>query len=1023
MAEDADTGADLLRFQTLGPLRVLGNGQALPLGPPLQRALLAALVVDAPSTVSVPVLMERLWIGEPPDTAVKSIQKYVSNLRRVLGAERIESNGGYRLALKGVEVDAVVFEQALVSGQDERPELRLARLESAFGLWRGEPYADLPEPMFLEPVRARLSEVRLAIIEERLALLADLGRLEQVATETGELVELHPLRERLWQHRMSALAGLGRPAEALGEFQRLRQHLGEQLGLAPSPETSALEERILLQDPALGPRPATSGNIPAPGASIVGRDSDIERVGELLKESRLVTVVGAGGVGKTTLALEVARRAAVRHSDGAWFIGLGPLTDPERVPGRTTEILGAGEFSSRDAGEALVDFLSRRRALVMLDNCEHVIEAVAGMVQQVLRFASGVTVLATSRQPLGLAGEVVFTLDALPYPPSTGSEPATLEYPAVRLLLTRADDAGAPLGPVETLTPHLAEITRLLDGIPLAIELAAARLRALSAKELARRLRERLPDLASGRRDLPERQRTLEAAIDWSFQLLTPDEQKVLTWLSVFRGGFTLDAAEEVCGSPGLDVLSMISSLIDQSLVSVAPQTDGTTRYVILHVIRLFAQEKLGDETSGVAGRHANYFLGLAEDAEVRQTRIDPRRFPIFAADHENLRVALSHFLDTGMSEAALRLATSLGTYWGETGALSEAQTWLTKSLEAAPAAPAGVRARALLALSAAHQPSSSEKALGTAESALAESRKTIDHLLVAEALCSVGRVRAARNERDLAIPLIEEALATFVEAEDKWGIARCHESLGVAHRGAPDRELEYYRTAVELYREIDADQDLASTLHSMAYRSLIPSDRLAEARHALEESLALYTRLGLRHGILHAQTGLGQLSRLEGHIDEAWPILTESLEGMRDVGDRRCTVRILTALARMALVRDDHRQALRLLEEGLTVSGHLDQGLSSDVHELIDALALVARREGDHELAGKWFGAAESTRLRQGLLRTPPDQIEITRTLQELEQEVGAEQLRSLLDQGTHLSLDEITRELSHLVRVAPTS
>jgi tetratricopeptide (TPR) repeat protein len=300
----------------------------------------------------------------------------------------------------------------------------------------------------------------------------------------------------------------------------------------------------------------------------------------------------------------------------------------------------------------------------------------------------------------------------------------------------------------------------------------------------------------------------------------------------------------------------------------------------------------------------------------------------------------------------------------------------------------------------------------------------TGDQRLIAEALCDVGRMHAIRVEREPAVPLINEALVMFEGLGDKRGMAQCHEAIGVAYRGSP-RDLDHYLLAVELFREIGADYDLASTLFSMAYRALIPNGRFDEARLALEESRGIFRRLGLSHGMLHVHTGLGQLARLRGDLDSARQLISETLEGTRDAGDRRCTVRMLTALARVALVEDGPRQACVLLDEALTVSVELDQGLSSDIHELIDSLALAAHRSGEHELAGRWFGAAESTRLRQGLLRAPPDQDVIDAALQDLEHEVGAERLRSLLDQGADLWLDDIAAELSHcaLIQVSPAS
>jgi predicted ATPase/DNA-binding SARP family transcriptional activator len=957
----------------------------------------------------VPTLIDRLWGDEPPDTAVKSIQKYVSNLRRILGQTRIVSNGGYRLVLEDDEREERRFERALAQRADTLDAAgRLAVIEDALSLWRGEPYADLPEPMFLEPVRVRLNETRMTLIEERLGLLAELGRFDQVVGETAELVETHRLRERFWQLRMSALAAVSRPAEALGEYQRLRRLLGE-LGLEPSPETLALEERILLQDPALAPRSANRGNLPVPNTSFISRDTELARMATMLGTTRLLTVMGAAGVGKTALAIALARRVGCRYPDGAWFVGLGPITDSERVPGRVAEILGVPE-AARPSTEALVEYLAHRRALIILDNCEHVIDGAADLVNRLTTSAPGVTLVATSRQPLGLAGETVFNLDGLAFPAKGVSADRAMEYPAVQLLVTRAEEGGAPLRSLEGNGTQLAEITRCLDGIPLAIELAATRLRVLSAADLCIHLNRHISALQTERRDLPERQRTLEAAIDWSYQLLEPAQQGLLSRLTVFRGGFTLDAATQICGVEEIDTLAGLSTLIDRSLVAVLPQSGPTNRYYLLRVIRLFADSKLGGEREELARSHARYFLA---HAELNGSRLAPlERLEGLSGDYENLRAALSHMLESGDNDAGLRMATALGNYWGQAGRLTEAQTWLERFLEAAADAPSDLRARAFIELSLAYQPFSSDVALRASESALEEAKKTSDERLIAEALCGLGRMHAIRVEREPAGPLIEEALAIFEGLGDLRGIAQCHEALGVALRGSP-QDLDHYRIAVDRYRRIGADDDLASTLFSMAYRSLIPNGRFQEARRALVESREICLRHGFDHGALHAATGLGQLARLEGHLVEAEEILDATLHGVRDAGDRRCTVRMLTALARVSLAGGDVLRAWDHLTEALRVATELDYGLSSDTHELVDALALVAQAADDHDTAARWFGAAESLRLRQGLFRSPPDQAAFVSAVGRLEVELGPGRVRALFDEGAEMSLEVLAEAL----------
>jgi predicted ATPase/DNA-binding SARP family transcriptional activator len=985
----------------------------LSIGPPLQRALLAALLVDGSHTVQVPVLLDRLWGDDPPETAVKSIQKYVSNLRRVLGADRIVSNGGYRLVSDIDEIDELRFERALtMSGSEGKdPEQRLALLEDALALWRGEPYADLPQPLFLEPVRVRLGEMRLAIIEDRLSLMLDLGRYDRVSTETGELVDLHPLRERLWRLRMTALAGMGRQAEALGEYRRLRELLGEQLGLEPSPETAALEERILLQDPALAPPRNMEGNLPPRSSSIVGRESDLERLEVLLERSRLLTILGTAGVGKTTLALELARRLEANYPQGAWIVGLGPIGDPQRVHGVTAEVLGVPEAAMGAGSSVLGEHLSGRRALILFDNCEHVVDAAAELISRLMISTPEVDVIVTSRQPLGIGGETVFNVDALPFPSSATPAPLASDYPAVRLLVTRAEEAGARLPPLEQSVRDLADIARCLDGIPLAIELAAARLRLNSPAELSKRLRDRISPLSSGRRDAPERQQTIEAAIDWSFRLLDPPERQLLARLSVFRGSFSLDAAVLVCGSDDQDVESLLSTLIDRSLVTVQPQAEGSNRYLLLHVIRLFAQARLDvDDSARTARHHAEYFGRLAVGEDSPEARLESRHLSDLAVDYENLRAAMAHLFDTD-TVTGLRLAASLGTFWLETGRMSEAKTWLERFLAVSSEAPAEFRSSAYLALSQAYQPMSTQLALRASESALVDARTTGDRRLVAHALHSVGRAYARRLEQESAVPLIEQALEIFEDLDDKWGMAQCHDALGITFAGST-RGLNHHVRAIELYRDIGASHDLASTLYSMAYRSLIPAGSFDDARVALDESLNISRGLQTHLGILHAQTGLGQLARLEGSLDEARMLLGECLEGMRDLGDHRCTVRVLAALAQVMHAQTDNDRAWTYLDQAAGLVTEDDPGTLSD---LVDILAITALASGDAATAALWMGAAESTRLRRGLRRAPPDETSVVEARQQIEAAIGSDRAQLLIEEGSGVALVDIAVQVRH--------
>ena len=1004
-----------LAFRMLGPFQVVRKHRMVEIGAPLQRTLLAALLIDAPESVSVTTLFERLWGDTPPVTAPKSIQKYVSNLRYVLGRDRIVSDGGYRLVVEPGEVDARVFEATAVSvGRRLDHGVRLSQLDHALGLWRGDPFADLLEPLFLEPVRQHLDEMRLKMIEERLQLLLDAGDADRVVGETGVMIDSYPFRERLWQLRMTAMATSDRAAEALVEYQRLRRLLADRLGIDPSSESQSLEEKILMQDSGLRPRAGASGNMPAPVSSVIGREDEIRQAQGLLQQSRLLNLVGTGGVGKTTLALEIARRLGSGFADGAWWIPLGSITDPDRVPGRTAEVLGVSERPDRPLEDSVTDHLTSQSALLVLDNCEHVIEAAAPFIARLLRSAPHLSVVATSRQPLGISGEVVFPVGPLGTPSIDAPTEMVLSSPAVRLLLERAEGGGARLGRDEVTALELAGIARRLDGIPLALELAAAQVRSLGPGELNARIEHRFTVLASDRRDVPDRQQTLEAAIDWSYQLLPPDQQLLFGRLSVFRGGFSLEAAEVVCGFDGCDVPPLLSGLVERSMVVATPQVAGGMRYSLLRTIRQFAESRVNSEESRLPEGHARYFAQLYGSEAALSQAIDHQWVHRVGLDYENLRVAMGYFLTEGDHDAGVNLVSRVTEYWSEIGAFAEAERWLDRALPLSAGMAPEPRIRLLLSASLIYGPSSSDRSLQATVDALGLAPLTNDLALAAETRLRVGRLHAVRGERELALPLLDFARQALRALGDRFGEAQALEGMGVANRGTREIDTEYYDEAIEIYRQIGADRSVAHALFSKSYRSLIPSGRFDDARRALDESLELAERTGAEHTVLHALSGLGQLARLAGDFHNARAMLARSLDGFRSFGDRRCAVRTLVAQARITILEGDLPDARLMLVQAANEGFELDSGLSSDIFEVADVLALLGLEAGDMESAARLIGAGEAARVRLGLLRSPPDEDVLTVARHTLELALGPVRVRELLEAGARLPFEQLADEAS---------
>jgi predicted ATPase/DNA-binding SARP family transcriptional activator len=647
----------VLEFRVLGPLQVAKDGRVLPLGGFKQRGLLALLLLDRNRVVPRDRLVDVLWGESPPASAANSIQNYVSKLRRLFGDGEPAGAGaivteppGYRLRVLPGELDSDRFERLIAEGSEALGAGKAEQAENAFAdaltLWHGRPFADFADEPFAKAESARLEQVRLRALEERVEAQLLLGRHAEVATELPSLIGQHPLEERLRAQLMVALYRSGRQADALGAYQDFRRLLADELGLDPSPDLREIERRILRQDPALAapaapsvgielppaaspdfPLPAApkQTNLPVPPTPLIGREQELEEAGRLLRAHRLITLTGPGGSGKTRLALQLAADAVDDFPDGVVWVPLQALRDPELVLPTIARAVGTGE--------ALVDGGSERRLLLVLDNFEQLL-ASASRVGTALAQLPHLKLLVTSREPLHLGAEYEFPVAPL------------REREAVALFIERASAAKPDFADDGVVV----EISRRLDCLPLALELAAARVKVLAAAELLKRLDRRLPILTGGPRDAPERQRTLRATIAWSYELLPPDEQQAFARLAVFAGGCTLDAAEQACQAS----LDTVAALIDKNLL----RREGD-RYFMLETIGEYALERLEEsgELEELRQRHADYYLEQARSVE-RLIRSPQAAGAIdrLEPEHDNLRAAL-RWLSGRTSEQPLRLA------------------------------------------------------------------------------------------------------------------------------------------------------------------------------------------------------------------------------------------------------------------------------------------------------------------------------------------------------------------------------
>ncbi len=915
-----------MEFGILGPLELEDDGRSVALPAAKHRALLAILLLHANELVSSDRLIEELWAGQPPPSARKTLQTYVSKLRQVLGgAALVTRPAGYELRVEPGRLDLHRFERLVAESREAAPREAAAKLRDALALWRGPALADIAYEPFAQAEIARLEELRLSALEERIEADLALGRHRELAGELEALITEEPLRERLRGQLMLALYRSGRQAEALDAYRRARQTLVEELGIEPSPALQQLERRILAQDPELDftplePEPAPPGRErPAPTrrtptTSFVGRRKELRELKGLLSRDgvRLLTLTGAGGSGKTRLALE-----ATGGLD-ATVIELASIGDPRLVATTIASALGLRESPGRGAAEALAVFLRQRQTLLVLDNFEQVLEA-GSLLADLLDAAPGLKLVVTSRAPLRLAAEQLYLVPPLELPAREARPERLRRAEAVQLFVERAQTARADFELTAFNADAVAELCVRLDGLPLALELAAARIRVLSPRAIVARLGRRLDLLKAESPDAPARHRTLRAAIDWSYELLSAQEQSLFASLGAFVGGFTLDGAEAAAGEIGLDVIDGVESLLASSLVRAERTAADEPRFGMLETIREYALERLAEreDAAEIGRRHARFYLGLAEEAEPELRgphqvswleRLD--------AEHDNLRAALESATERGEAETGLRIGAALWRFWQVRGLLGEGRERLERLLALeAPDTPAAVRAHGLACTGRlAFMQGDYDSARRYIEESLPVERELGDGTALTMCLTLLGMIAQVQGEAEAASRLLEQAVRAARTSRDWWAQSQALRGLGelVRAAGDPRRARLVYEECLRAAREVGDWRGIALTLVNLGLISLALHEH-DRAQALFEEALPVYKELGDTWGLSRTFGHLGVIAQRRGDHAAARRLFGEALTIQAETDDRPGIGSTLELLASLAAAEGRPRRATRL--------------------------------------------------------------------------------------------------------------
>lgn len=937
----------------IGPLEVrLDDGVLADVPGSRLRALLIALALNAGRTVHKATLVDWIWGEQPPSDATNALQRLVSRLRKVLPDGSIAGQpSGYRLLVDPDAVDALRFERLVDRARAADGPRRVQLLREALLLWRGKAMQDvgLEGSAAFDAAVTRLEGLRLTAMEDRFDAEISLGHGADLVPELTDLVAAHPLRERLVAALMRGLAAAGRDTEALLVYERTREALADGLGVDPSPELSDLHVALLRGE--VGRRDESRRtNLRAELTSYVGKDADVGAVRAMVGEHRLTTLTGPGGAGKTRLATEAARTLVGDLPDGVWLVELAVIGADGDVAQAALAGLGLrdtllGEATDMEPVERLVAALREREMVLVLDNCEHVVEQAAAFAHRLLGECRRLRILATSREPLGITGEALWPVLPLDLPTPDADLGEIESAPAVRLLRERARAARQDLVADAATLATMARICRLLDGMPLAIELAATRLRTMSVDQLADRLDDRFRVLTGGSRTALPRHRTLRAMVDWSWELLTDAERTVLRRLSVFVGGASLDAAERVCAGEAAgdtageaEVLDLLTALTEKSLLIA--DAGRSPRYRMLGTIKEYAAQRLVEAgESDLARRaHLDWFVELAETTEPQLRRPEQLQgLTTLAGEHDNIGAAMRGALAAGQVRAAMRLAAGAGWYWWLSGHKTEGLELITAAAELPGEADDRTRA-----------------AVYSLVVMFASSGRAADERQAAEWIHKAYEISLRDGPHSpllgLVVPLERmlqgadpvSAWESVLDSDDPWARALGRLQLGKMRvvLGRPGQDADaYLEQALAEFRALGERFGISFALTELADRVAMCGE-FAAASGYYEQAVAVVAEVGAVEDVIRMRSGQARLYRLLGDEDASAAAIAEAARLAERVTWPEALVEVALAKAELARWAGDFEEARRQLGLVLTRLGDGAANLSAVTHHQLGYLA-----------------------------------------------------------------------------------